>query len=351
VSPVPSYPGVYVKEIPSGSKPIEGVGTSTVGFVGQVPGGPVQRVQSFSEFERSFDASTALGDAIGLFFANGGREAWVGGDLAALDNVPELGLLVLPGESDADALDRALAYADARRAFLLVDPPGEDADGAIALVENLRGTGSANAAVYFPPLVTAGKRRSCAPSGAVAAVYARNDPARGVWSSPAGADATIAGVVEPAVALGERDAAKLNDAHVNTIRAFPGRGIIVWGSRTIAAGSSEWKYVSVRRLAIYLERSIDRGLDWAVLEPNDEPAWAKVRAQVGGFLHGLFRAGAFAGRTADEAYFVKCDEATTAQNDLDNGRLIVLVGFAALRPAEFVTVRIEKQLAGPPPGE
>jgi len=344
MSPVPDYPGVYVEEYRSGARPIEGVATSTAGFVGLGAGGPVRRVQSFSEFERNFDASSALGDAVHLFFANGGRHVWVAGDLDALDAVPELALLALPAETDPDVLSDALAYAEKRGAFLLVDAPEDNADGAVALVEKLRPRGSARGAVYFPWLVAGPKRRSCAPSGAVAAVYARNDAAHGVWSSPAGADATIAGVVEAAVALGDREAAKLNDAHVNTIRAFPGRGILVWGSRTIAAGSSEWKYVSVRRLAIFLERSIDRGLEWAVFEPNDEPARAKARTQVSDFLHRLFRAGAFAGRTADEAYFVKCDEATTAQDDVDNGRLIVLVGFAALRPAEFVTVRIEKDV-------
>ena len=348
MSPVPDYPGVYVEEYRSGARPIEGVATSTAGFVGLGAGGPVRRVQSFSEFERNFDASSALGDAVHLFFANGGRHVWVAGDLDALDAVPELALLALPAETDPDVLSDALAYAEKRGAFLLVDAPENNADGAVALVEKLRPRRSARGAVYFPWLVAGPKRRSCAPSGAVAAVYARNDAAHGVWSSPAGADAAIAGVVEAAVALGDREAAKLNDAHVNTIRAFPGRGILVWGSRTIAAGSSEWKYVSVRRLAIFLEHSIDRGLEWAVFEPNDEGLWSQLRLNVQSYMHGLFRQGAFQGTRPSDAYLVKCDSQTTTQDDIDRGIVNILVGFAPLKPAEFVIIRIQ-QLAGEAP--
>ena len=330
------------------AKPIEAVGTSTPAFVGLAPGGPVRRVQSLAEYERGSAGASALDDAVRLFFAGGATEVWVAPDVAALDGVPDLALLALPGGSDADVLREALSYADARRAFLIVDPPGDDPDGAVALVDALRSTGSANAAVYFPLLVIDGKGRTCAPSGGVAALYARSDPVRGVWSAPAGIDAVLPGAVDLAVSLDQAKASKLNEAHVNTIRAFPGRGIRLWGSRTIADSSSEWKYVPVRRLGLHLERSLDHGLEWATLEPNDELLWARVRAQVDGFLHDLFRAGAFQGRTPRDAYFVKCGEDTMTSQAIADGYLSVMIGIAPVRPAEFVVLRIEKQLAGEP---
>ena len=326
------------------SKPIEGVGTSIAAFVGLGSGAPARRVRSFSEYEQASDAPE-LTEALRLFFAGGGREAWVGADIGALDGVQDLALLALPGEADTGVLRTALAYVDERRAFLLVDPPDDDPTHAAALVEELRATGSANAAVYFPRLTVDGQRRTAAPSGAVAAVYVRTELAGGVWATPAGIDATVIGAVEPAVSLGSVEASELNDAHVNAIRAFSARGIVVWGSRTIAQPGSEWTYVPVRRLALYLERSLDQGLEWATFEPNDDLLWANVRMRVDEFLHRLFKAGAFAGRTSDEAYFVKCGEETMTQDDIADGRLVVLVGFAALEPAEFVLLRIGKRLA------
>jgi uncharacterized protein len=179
----------------------------------------------------------------------------------------------------------------------------------------------------------------------VAAVYVRFELAEGVWATPACVGAALTGVSGPAVALDDTEGAKLNDAHVNAIRAFPRHGTVVWGARTVAEGSSDWKYLPVRRLALYLERSLDQGLEWATSEPNDEPLWAEVRMRVGEFLQRLFRAGAFAGRAPDEAWFVKCDAETTTQDDIAGGRLVVLVGFAPIRPAEFVVIRIGKQLA------
>ena len=169
MSPLTEYPGVYVEEYGARARPIEGVGTSTAAFVGLGPGGPVRRVRSFADFERKFDASSALGDAVHLFFANGGRHVWVAGDLDALDAVPELALLALPAETDPEVLGDALAYAEKRRAFLLVDAPENNADGAVAIVEKLRPRGSSYGAVYFPWLVAGPRRRSCAPKGSTRA--------------------------------------------------------------------------------------------------------------------------------------------------------------------------------------
>jgi len=184
-----------VNEPASRSKPIEAVGTSIAAFVGLAPIGPARQLRSFTEYEQAFGApAPELTDALRLFFAGGGREAWIAGDTGALDGVRDLALLALPGETDNAVLRSALAYADERRLFLVVDPPDDDPAHAAALVEELRGVGSPNAAVYFPRLVIDGQRRTSAPSGAVAAVYVRAELDEGVWATPAGVDATVTGV-------------------------------------------------------------------------------------------------------------------------------------------------------------
>jgi hypothetical protein len=177
-------------------------------------------------------------------------------------------------------------------------------------------------------------------------MYARNDRSRGVWSAPAGADAVLAGVVDAAMTLSDDAVAALTAKGVNCIRRV-GAGLVVWGAETIQSGSptvSEWKYVPVRRLALFIEESLRRGTEWAVFEPNDESLWSKLRLQSGVFLDGLFRAGALQGRTPNAAYFVRCGRDTMTQNDIDNGRVKLLVGFAPLRPAEFVTIEIKKAI-------
>ncbi len=191
--------------------------------------------------------------------------------------------------------------------------------------------------------------RVSAPSGSAAGIYARTDRSRGVWIAASGAEAVLLGGYRPAAALNDGQVSELQAAGVNCIRDLPGLGPVLWGARTLQGGDpsgSEWKYVSVRRLSIYLERSMDSGTQWAVFEPNDEPLWAGVRVVVGAFMDALYRAGAFQGRTPSQAYFVHCDRQTMTQGDLDNGRLRVVVGFAPLKPAEFVRVEIT-QLTAP----
>ena len=189
-------------------------------------------------------------------------------------------------------------------------------------------------------------------SGAVAGVIARTDAAQGVWTAPAGQEAELLGVDGLEFDLDQDDVREFGAGGVNALRTFPGRRPIVWGARTLAAGdpaSSEWKYVPVRRTALFLEESIERGLQWTVFEPNDEPLWAVDRESVGTFLHDLFRAGAFHGHSAREAYFVRCDRDTMTQHEREAGELVVLVGFAPIRPAEFVVLRIRAR-ALPPAG-
>jgi hypothetical protein len=211
--------------------------------------------------------------------------------------VEELGLLCLSGETDVDVWRAALRYAETRRAFLLVDPPGVEAERAIGLRKALGEEGGAGGALCYPPILVAdplagGELRPCSPSGAVAGMYARTDRARGVWKAPAGEHGLLTDVAGVAVELNEDQISGLSASGVNCVLRLLGRGIVVWGARTLASSDSEWKYVNVRRLFLYLEQSIERGTQWAVFEPSDEPLWQRVRLQCGLFLDGLFRAGA-----------------------------------------------------------
>jgi hypothetical protein len=190
--------------------------------------------------------------------------------------------------------------------------------------------------------------RTFAPSGVVAGLYARIDSTRGVWKAPAGTEATLTGVRGVVYNLSDPENGVLNPLGLNCFRIFPIYGPVLWGARTLVgsdAEASQWKYVPVRRLALYIEESLYRGTKWAVFEPNDEPLWAQLRLNIGSFMHDLFRRGAFQGRTPNEAYLVKCDKDTTTQSDIDHGIVNILVGFAPLKPAEFVVIQIQ-QLAG-----
>ena len=250
--------------------------------------------------------------------------------------------------------DAAVAYAARRRAFVVVDPPiaWDEASDVIA------GLGAVvapdeNAAIYFPRVRMADSLRdnrleTFAPCGVVAGIYARTDAERGVWKAPAGLDATLVGVAELPVNLTDGQNGQLNPLGVNCLRSFPVNGRVVWGARTLRGAdqmASEWKYVPVRRTALFIEESLFRGTQWVVFEPNDEPLWAQIRMSVGAFMQNLFRQGAFQGRSPREAYFVKCDRETTTQNDIDLGIVNIHVGFAPLKPAEFVVISIQ-QMAG-----
>ena len=208
------------------------------------------------------------------------------------------------------------------------------------------------AAVYFPRVRVAdplnqNRPRSLAPSGTMAGLYARTDGERGVWKAPAGTEVRLR-VQELDEVLTDPQNGVLNPLGVNCLRNFPVFGNISWGARTLDGADqigSEWKYVPVRRLALFIEESLFRGTKWVVFEPNDEPLWSQIRLNVGAFMQRLFRQGAFQGQTARDAYLVKCDAETTTQADIDLGIVNILVGFAPLKPAEFVILRIQ-QLAG-----
>jgi phage tail sheath protein FI len=255
---------------------------------------------------------------------------------------------------NATLVGTAAAYCEARRAMLLVDPPTtwNDKDKAKSGVTNI-GTSSKNAALFFPRLkqpnpLHDNQVEDFVPCGAIAGIFARTDTQRGVWKAPAGLDATLIGVPQLSVSLTDAENGELNPLGVNCLRTMPAAGRIVWGSRTLQGDdrlASEWKYIPVRRTALFIEESLYRGTQWVVFEPNDEPLWAQIRLNVGAFMHNLFRQGAFQGKTPAEAYFVKCDKESTTQNDINLGIVNIIVGFAPLKPAEFVIISLQ-QMAG-----
>jgi phage tail sheath protein FI len=249
----------------------------------------------------------------------------------------------------------AIAYCDQRRAFLLLDAPPNinTATAAIAWKTSLLTVNDPNGAAYFPRLRLAdplnnSQLRTFAPCGVVAGLYSRIDASRGVWKAPAGTEATLTGVQTMVYKLTDNEQGAINPLGLNCARIFPVYGPVMWGARTLVGAdveASQWKYVPVRRLALYIEESLYRGTKWVVFEPNDEPLWASIRLNVGAFMDGLFRKQAFQGQTADQAYFVKCDDETTTQADIDLGIVNILVGFAPLEPAEFVVITIS-QMSG-----
>ena len=258
----------------------------------------------------------------------------------------------------------AASYCQTRRAMLIVDSPSAwtaTPSTAIATAETgvntLRGAigndDAINAMVYFPRLrmpdpLSENRIADFAPCGAVAGIMARTDVQRGVWKAPAGLAASFSGAQGFTYTMTDQQNGVLNPVGLNCLRSFPVAGHLVWGARTLAGAdllASEWKYVPVRRLALFIEESLFRGTQWVVFEPNDEPLWAQIRLNIGAFMQDLFRQGAFQGASPRDAYFVKCDRETTTQSDINRGVVNILVGFAPLKPAEFVVIKLQ-QMAG-----
>ncbi len=255
-------------------------------------------------------------------------------------------------------LTKALKYCRKRRAMLIVDPGNwKTVDAAKDGVDGLRSEfGNAfvtNAAAYFPTLkmpdpLKENRIQEFVPCGVIAGIFARTDAQRGIWKAPAGIEASVSGVRQLSYKMTDGENGILNPLGLNCIRSFPVYGNVIWGARTLAGAdqlASEWKYVPVRRLALFMEESLYRGTQWVVFEPNDEPLWAQIRLNIGAFMNNLFRQGAFQGSSPKDAYFVKCDKDTTTQNDIDRGIVNIIVGYAPLKPAEFVIIKFQ-QIAG-----
>jgi phage tail sheath protein FI len=372
MSPPENPPGITISETPSGARPIAGAPTSIAAFVGAAAQGPTDRaiaVRSWLDFETQFgglDPSNFLGYAVSHFFTNGGQQAYIvrllesGNDTAVvmaavhrLDAVPTVNLLAVPGEADPDTIAQLQAYCVERKTFLIVDSaPGST----FATLQNgpdsrMAGANAINAAFYFPWLNALDTQQNITrpfpPSGFVAGLYAATDSSRGVWRSPAGLRTNLTGQSGPVLGLTDPQIGVLSAHAVNCIRHIAQFGDVVWGDRTLAGSdqaASDWKYVSVRRLALYIETSLDDGTQWAVFEPNNAQLWAQLRSSVSAFMQTLFVQGAFQGTTPAQAYFVKCDASNNPQASIDQGVVNILVGFAPVKPAEFIVIQIQQMV-------
>lgn len=361
-------PGLYVEETPTATRHTPPAATSEVLILDLDADGDAPRVAAIdghASYQAHFGdpAARFAGRAAMHFFANGGRHA----KMAALppdgaDAVARIGiafapggvldgtgftLLCAPGLDDIAALQCLQAACAQRQAFLIVDAPAQATDAeAITHAIALSGDDAAYAALYHPWLCDA--YGPCPPSGAVAGIYARTDVERGVWKAPAGTGADLRGMAGVQRMLDDRENETLNPHAVNAIRRMP-RGLYVWGARTLAGQdtrSSPFKYVPVRRLASFLHASLAPALAWTALEPNAPRLWSRVAVQAGAFLDMLFRAGAFQGATPERAYYVRCGSETADAGAIAHGEACLELGFAALRPAEFVVLRLPLRTAG-----
>uniref|UniRef100_B0T1D3 Tail sheath protein n=1 Tax=Caulobacter sp. (strain K31) TaxID=366602 RepID=B0T1D3_CAUSK len=399
---MPSYlsPGVYVEEIDSGSHSIEGVGTSVAGFVGAAPDpdallDEAVAINNWSEFRRKYvrdgDKGTDLANAVYGFFLNGGSRCYVvntkadgaiagkGRGLDALAAIDEIAIIAAPGRTDAAShgalLDSAESLKD--RVAILDAPPRVDdvevltraADGSAPPTpptaegdapppprsrgpkpgQRPRDSDGGYGACYFPWLkgrdaIDPDTQAQIPPSGHMAGIYARTDSERGVHKAPA--NVTIRGAEGLTQVLSRAEQDVLNPVGVNCIRFFTREGVRVWGARTLAPSSSNWRYLNVRRLFNMIEESIAISTRWVVFEPNAGPLWKDIQRDVGAFLTLLWRQGALAGARPEDAFFVKCDAETNPPEVVDAGQVVVVIGIAPVKPAEFVIFRIGQSAVG-----
>ncbi len=386
-------PGVYVEEVPGGTHPITPLGISTPGFVGEAPDPAAllnigQAVNNWSEFVRLYvpdgATSTPLSQAVFGYFQNGGARCYVvnvgkgkpvtsGGrdrqGLRVLEQIDEVAIVVCPGYTDPVSYDAILTHCENMKdRVAILDTPlnvpnidaltkvgttsaKKPAEGEPSPTAGLRPrqSDSGYGTLYYPWIVVKdplppGNLVEVAPSGHVAGIWARSDANRGIHKAPA--NETIRGAVNLTYRLTPAEQGELNLAGVNCFRFFEREGSLVWGARTLADSSSEWRYLNVRRLFIMVEKSIGRSTNWVVFEPNDRTLWKSIRRDVGAFLTYLWRTGALMGRTPAEAFFVKCDEETNPSEVIDLGLVVTVIGIAPVKPAEFVVFRISQWQGG-----
>ncbi len=370
-------PGVYVEEVDSGSKPIESVGTSTAGFIGECEVGPVNEPilctnwSTYTKHFGDFKNSKYLAHGVYGFFNNGGGIAFVlnvgtveqakaagkkvassaalymGEDngpgtrtgLKAFEEVEEIAIVVAPGQTDPAIQDMVLSHCENMRyRFAVLDSPEVIEKGGVDKLPKPRD--SKYGAYYFPWVEVYDPEKGnifMPPSGYVAGVYARVDGERGVHKAPANEIVRGALGLRYTITKGEQDI--LNPKGINCIREFKGRGIRIWGARTISS-DPEWRYVNVRRLFNMVEHSIEKGTQWVVFEPNDQNLWKKVTRNIKAFLSRIYMSGALFGKSPDQAFYVKCDEETNPPEVIDAGQLICEIGMCPVKPAEFVIFRI-----------
>jgi phage tail sheath protein FI len=369
----PLSPGVYIEETKTPIKRIDGVDTQTALLIGVTAKGPELPtiVTTYAAFVDAFGANVPepaaanrdrwllnpeggqwwqFPSSVKGFFDNGGEQAVIQrvpetnpedltpenfvAAIESLTDSPEFSVCATPGMWSS-GIQAALIHRCESRGdcFAILDPPPAlDVAGIRAFRAHQT---SSFAALYYPWLDIDGVE--VAPSGHIAGIYARSDRTRGVHKAPANEE--LIGITKLARAISAADQKLLNPEGINALRFFPGQGNLVWGARTLS-NDPEFRYVNVRRLLTYFELSIEKGIQWVVFEPNNERTWANVREAVSDFLANEWRNGALMGVTSDQAFFVKCDRSTMTQNDLDNGRLICVIGVAMVKPAEFVIFRI-----------
>ncbi len=389
--PTHKTPGVYVDETP-GTRAVAPASTGVTAFVGHTLEGPINKVvpvKSFLEYSKTFGglaASSEVSYAVLQFFRNGGEKAlivrvpeldtglpdlgMVSGasssvpiGLSCLDADEEFELLCVPDatrprepggslsefpmEEMVELWRAAIALCRRKRALFILDAPVEtlSTGAAQTLAAALpREMGSFTAAyapwIWIDDPLHDGQQRRCAPGGSVAGLYARTDKNLGAWKSPAGTDANLRNVRRLAASFSDAEQAILNPLAINLLREFPGHGFVAWSARTLDI-SGDWTFVPMRRLANHIERSLTRGLHWTVFETNGEALWSQLRRSAGDFFDTLFRRGAFAGETQTKSYFVKCGPDTTTEADIAQGHVNLEIGFAALKPAEFVILRLQ----------
>ena len=395
-------PGVYVEEVDRGSKPIEAVGTNTVGFLGESSKGPTNEavlITNWSQFVKTFgdfkDCTEHLAHGVYGFFNNGGSRCFVvnvgapeqpkevkasagGGDkkddkaaaaaapthggggrdalyigrdggpgartgLKCLDEVDEIAIVAVPGQVSPAVQDAVLSHCETRKdRFAILDSP-ETITGGIDKLPKPRD--SKYGAYYFPWIQVYDPDKGnifVPPSGHIAGVYSRTDSERGVHKAPANEIIRGALGLKYNVSKGEQDL--LNPKGINAIRFLNG-AIRIWGARTLSTDPS-WRYINVRRLFIMVESSIERATQWVVFEPNDHRLWKRVQRTISSFLTLLWRNGALMGTSPEQAFYVKCDDETNPPEVIDAGQLVVEIGLAPVKPAEFVIFRIGQMASG-----
>ncbi len=377
---MPTYlsPGVYVEEMQTGARPIQPVGTSTAAFLGlatrsDAPVGEPLAVNNWTQFQKTFVAddvaATPLIHGVFGFFANGGSRCYIinlgtDGSLAkglrVLEQVDEVAIVAAPGYADAGSYDALLSHCESMKdrvavldgpqqvtsidQFTAVAVPGSSEGGA-----RPRPSDGGYGAVYWPWITVKDALDgeslvTVPPSGHMAGIYARTDATRGVHKAPA--NEIIRGALNVSYRLTPQEQGVLNPAGVNCIRFFTGQGIRVWGARTVADGSSQWRYLNVRRCFNFMEKSIGRSTNWIVFEPNDQFLWQAIRRDITAFLTILWRQGMLAGKTPEEAFYVKCDAETNTPETIELGQVVTLIGVAVVKPAEFIIFRIGQHAGG-----
>jgi phage tail sheath protein FI len=377
------HPGVYIKEVGAHPSVIEGVSTNVVGFIGKtehikkddfdngtlldVP----TRITSWTEYSEKYgnydkEHSPYLALSVKGFFDNGGTVCYIvrvpdqastadfigdsgdSGDtkkgLAALENV-DINIICMPGVTNVVVQQAMIKHCENLKYRFCILDSVESAD-IYSLKECRSHLDSSYGALYYPWLKVTGDSGDVVvmpPSGFIAGVFARMDAARGVHKPPANAGFNSS--VDVLVDIDDTQQDVLNSLHINCLRFFPNRGVVIWGARTLSS-DPEWKYLSVRRLFNFIEESIYKGTLWAVYEPNDKILWAAIKSTIETFLIQLWREGMLQGGKADEAFFVQCDRSVHTQDDIDNARVRINIGLAPLKPAEFIVIKMMQSTRG-----